>query len=300
MVVNQTATSFFHEQQKDNANCVCCDSGTDGASWASISHGIYLSIGAAGVHRSLGVKVSFVQSTTMDSWQPLHLKMMELGGNQRFNDYLRSQGVPDDMPIRLKYSTRAAQWYREDLRAEAEGSERPAPLPMGTGHLPIEGSSKNQILLDKVYATTPCETSCSSPSLGQARHSRKGLPNSARPSPSVAANVGNAKEMRVLEGKQVEHDRPALRSSSLGSSSTAEKRHSLKRHKSITSQLPNSLSLWLPVNPLPILLGSSKCPTAERLQTMSSGKMEGFGSDNFPCGRSLVEDSIAAAAALAA
>merc|ERR1719181_2742855 len=115
MVVDPAASEFFTTQQEDNANRACCDCGTEGASWASISYGIYLSIGAAGLHRSLGVKVSFVQSTTMDSWKPVHLRMMELGGNRRFQVFLREQGVPENMPTREKYCTRAAEWYRQNL-----------------------------------------------------------------------------------------------------------------------------------------------------------------------------------------
>merc|ERR1719281_1544253 len=141
---------------EDPENCLCCDSGAEGASWASISHGIYLSIGAAGLHRSLGVRVSFVQSTTMDSWRPQHLKMMQLGGNRRFQDFLLEQGVPTDMPTRQKYRTRAAKWYREHLKALAEEMPLPAPLPEGTGHLPAEeGWSVEEKVLDQVFAKAP-------------------------------------------------------------------------------------------------------------------------------------------------
>eukprot|EP00971_Amphidinium_carterae_P038200 750808-Amphidinium_carterae.1 len=41
---------------------------------------------------------------------------MELGGNRRFLDYMRAQNVPEDMPIREKYSTKAAEWYRRSHR----------------------------------------------------------------------------------------------------------------------------------------------------------------------------------------
>ncbi|CAJ1379936.1 unnamed protein product [Effrenium voratum] len=106
--------------------------------WASVSHGIYISIEASGKHRSLGVKTSFVQSLYLDAWKPIHLKMMELGGNERFHRFMEQQGVPKDLPITQKYRTRAAEWYREALRAEAEGSPAPEPLEPGTGHLSPE------------------------------------------------------------------------------------------------------------------------------------------------------------------
>lgn len=142
---------------EDLDNRMCCDCGTAGASWVSIQHGIYLSIGAAGLHRSLGVKVSFVQSTTMDSWKPIHLKMMELGGNRRFNEFMEEQGIPAEMPIREKYSTRAAEWYRENLRAVAEGLEPLAPLPAGAGLEPTEPTSPlfTRQVLDQVFAAAP-------------------------------------------------------------------------------------------------------------------------------------------------
>jgi len=97
-----------------------------------------------------------VQSTTMDSWKPLHLKMMELGGNKRFHDFLQAHGIPEDLPIREKYQTRAAAWYREALRAEAEGSSPPENLPTGTGHLlTCEAPTAEQLLLDRVFAQAP-------------------------------------------------------------------------------------------------------------------------------------------------
>jgi len=154
------ATFFFRQQQANEANRTCCDGCGRSAvepEWASISHGIYISIEAAGVHRSLGVKVSFVQSITMDSWKPLHLRMMELGGNQRFTEFLQQSGVAEDLPIREKYSTRAAAWYRENLRAMAAGTEAPSPLPPGTGHLPAAtgAPSTTEALLDRVFLEAP-------------------------------------------------------------------------------------------------------------------------------------------------
>merc|ERR1719369_1388408 len=122
MCVDPEAQRLFQKmQQDDTANTFCADSGVANPQWVSVLHGIYIDIGASGVHRSLGVRVSVVLSTTMDSWRPLHLKMMELGGNRRFVDFLDQHNIPHDMPIRKKYQTRAAEWYRRNLRAEAEG-----------------------------------------------------------------------------------------------------------------------------------------------------------------------------------
>merc|ERR1719195_2466970 len=137
-MVDPAAVEFFHQQQEeDSRNNFCCDCNTAEPQWASISHGIYISIGASGAHRSLGVKISSVQSLSMDTWKPIHLRMMELGGNRRFRNFLEEHDIPSEMPIREKYSTRAAEWYRKNLRALAEGRDPPCPLPLGTGRLPM-------------------------------------------------------------------------------------------------------------------------------------------------------------------
>jgi len=155
-MVDAKAVTFFCGQQEASCNQFCVDSGAANPEWASVSHGIYVSIGASGIHRSLGVRVSFVQSMTMDSWKPVHLKMMELGGNQRFQDFMDQHGVPRDLPIREKYQTRAAAWYREELRALAEGREPQSPLPPNTGHLSTcEAASETQRMLDQVFAQAP-------------------------------------------------------------------------------------------------------------------------------------------------
>jgi len=164
-MVDPSVHAFFDKQLQLSANQKCCDGAGTAPRWASVSHGIYISIEASGVHRGLGVKTSFVQSLYLDAWKPVHLKMMELGGNERFNRFMKAQGVPDDMPIQEKYCTRAARWYREALRAEAEGLPSPEPLKPGTGCLPLG----KPVLEEPVYtsdegsdAEAPATTRCMS------------------------------------------------------------------------------------------------------------------------------------------
>lgn len=135
----EAAKEFFRHQREDPENQVCVDTGTANPQWASLSHGCYISMQAAGQHRGLGVHISFVRSVDLDKWKPTQLKLMQLGGNRRLRDFFRQHGIPDDMPIEQKYDTRAAEWYRLHLRALAEDTALPEPLPEGTGHLPAAG-----------------------------------------------------------------------------------------------------------------------------------------------------------------
>lgn len=55
--------------------------------------------------------------------------MMKLGGNDRFNNFLKEYDVPKTLPIQEKYHTSAAQYYREKLSAEVNGTSPPSQLP---------------------------------------------------------------------------------------------------------------------------------------------------------------------------
>mmetsp|Transcript_60195 Transcript_60195/g.127508 ORF Transcript_60195/g.127508 Transcript_60195/m.127508 type:complete len:263 (+) Transcript_60195:127-915(+) len=236
-MVDPQAVEFFAMQfEREPENRRCFDSGSEIAEWASVSHGIYLSIGASGIHRSLGVKVSFVQSTTMDSWKPLHLRMMELGGNRRFAEFLRKQGVPEDMPLRQKYRTRAAEWYRRNLRAEAEGSPLPDPLEDGVGSLLMDDAqdSSQSALLDNIFNVT------------QIRAPGAYTPSSSSQIPHLARGTVHTTPLAV-------HRYPSQCS---------------PRSPALPDWIASGLD-WMTLSP-----GSHR---AERLRTMSTGNMPGFG-----------------------
>jgi ADP-ribosylation factor GTPase-activating protein 1 len=283
MAVDPVAVEFFNRQLEDPENCFCCDGGEEEATWVSVSHGIYLSMGAAGVHRSLGVKTSFVQSTIMDSWRPKHLKIMELGGNRRFNEFLKDQGIPLDMPIREKYSTRAAEWYREDLNARAEGLEPLPPLTPGTGHLPaVETCPRaTQNILDEVFAVSPRRGSMTR---GGVRQSQIQIAGQESASPRrVAASRSGAWQ----SSQESINACTKTRSSSICEKLTSCFRRrcssieteSLKAAEENLSSEPGDASVS---KDLPTLLCSSPCSNAKRLQLLSTGTMTGLSSDDFP------------------
>jgi len=244
-MVDAVAVRFFQAQQdNDSANNVCCDTGCAGPQWASLSHGIYISIEAAGAHRSLGVQVSKVLSTTMDSWKPVHLKMMELGGNRRFTEFLQEHKVPDDMPIRQKYRTRAAEWYRVNLLALAEGTECPEPLAPGMGHvLQSDPSSPGQLMLDRLFADVlhGPSASCTAPSSSSGAVRRR-------------AKSAHVADLPKLLG--------SISRETISSADSGSPKQKSKRHK---------------VSKLQWLFTTEGKRSAERLRTMSTGTMPGFG-----------------------
>ena len=128
---------------KKEYNKVCADCGAKGPRWASATLGIFICIRCSGVHRNLGVHISFVRSTNLDSWKPEHIKNMQKWGNKRANAYWEYH-LPKDYPrpneqstmaelekfIRAKYEMK--KWARkpgeEPSAAETRKSMSPLPL----------------------------------------------------------------------------------------------------------------------------------------------------------------------------
>lgn len=146
-------------KREDLGNKLCVDCSAPNPQWATIPYGIFICLSCAGLHRGLGVHISFVRSITMDEWTEDQMKKMRISGNLKFMTFMKEYGdqggYREGMSVVEKYNCWAAAQYKEKIVAEVQGQEwSPSAPPAGFNQPTSRPSSAQGMRKSRAAART--------------------------------------------------------------------------------------------------------------------------------------------------
>ena len=119
------ANSDINEIMKIEGNNKCLDCLAENPTFASINNAVFLCENCANIHKRLGTNISIIKSLTKDEFTPEEISILKIGGNKRFNDFVKEYGIKEDQNKEFKYHLKLAEYYRLLLLTEINKEKNP-------------------------------------------------------------------------------------------------------------------------------------------------------------------------------
>ncbi|CCH61687.1 hypothetical protein TBLA_0F01440 [Henningerozyma blattae CBS 6284] len=113
----QLTKDVFTSVNKNPDNRVCFDCGSKNPTWTSVPFGVLVCIQCSGIHRNLGVHITFVQSTNLDKWTIENLRRFKFSDNHKVREFfIKNNGSRYlNMDPRSKYTSSVALKWKKYL-----------------------------------------------------------------------------------------------------------------------------------------------------------------------------------------
>lgn len=90
-----------------------------------MNNAVFLCAKCARIHQGINRKFSHIKSLEVDAFTPEEIKVLNLGGNDRYIAMMNEYNVPLDSAPDFKYHLQIAEYYRQLLQAESLKDSKP-------------------------------------------------------------------------------------------------------------------------------------------------------------------------------